>query len=161
MMRFASLGVVLLLPALAQAQNARITRVQTIHNVVQGGHRGMLIRVHADVNGLQGQKVNMAVFFYRNGQKLPARALAGRYRTFDGQVTTQQAVVPMFNNFNREGVDLFIPYFELTVGLPVILNLQYQVEVQNDNGLGNRALANSLLRSFTVDGLIPEIGWGG
>jgi hypothetical protein len=151
MIRSASLCVVLMLPALAQAQQGRILRTTPIFDVWQNGQKGMIIQIDADVDDMAGRQVNFAAFFrFNNGARLRALPGAGRFATPDGQVTTQQKEFPRFNRTRFTNVELFVPYFELTGGI-VPLNLMYEVEIQYDNGVRSNALLDrSGATYFTV-----------
>src|SRR5262249_55254687 len=72
---------VLVFPALAPAQSARMSRVKYTHDVVRGGQSGMLITLDAEIDGLRGVKVVAAAFFsFPNGKALFA-APGSAYRS--------------------------------------------------------------------------------
>lgn len=134
---FAGVCVVLFSTTFAAAQQAEITRMTTIHNVIRNGQKGMLIQFDANVRGLRGREVCFAGFFYfADGQPLPAIAGAlPKYVAPNGQLTVQRFEVPNFDNTRFTNVELFIPNFELAGVQPGQLNLKYQVEIQYDNGI--------------------------
>jgi hypothetical protein len=152
MIRSASLCVMLLVPTLAAAQapQARNVRLNTVHNVVQNGQKGMRIEVDFDVDDLAGREVNCsAYFFFKNGTRLGALpGTPAAYRTPDGQMTTQARAVIKGDRI-RCNVDLFIPYTELT-GNIVPLDLMYQVDITYNDGLGWRLLNRTGDQHFRI-----------
>ncbi len=115
----------------AKAPNAQILRVTHVYDQVRNRQNGMVIEIDADVNGLGGQSVNFAAFFfYPNGGACPARNV-GMYRASNGQLTTQQREFLPNNAMQIRKSELFIPQFQLDGGMPGHWNFMYQVHIQH------------------------------
>jgi hypothetical protein len=133
-------------------RRAEITRANAVHNVSDRGQKGMLIQVDSHVDGLKGQEVTFAAFFFfTDGKPLPA--LPGTppaYVTPDRQVTTQLRKKNPDDITRFTNVELFIPYDVLSGGVGP-LSLKYYVAIQYDDGVyPNSLLDRSPDRLFTI-----------
>jgi hypothetical protein len=119
----------------AEAQTARVVRVQQYHNQMRDGKKGMVIQLDLEVDGCQGQTVNVGAFLeWKTGKKV--LALPGKYSTPDGFLSTQRKVVPSGVITDINNLELFLPYNELSLNLPGNYDFRFVVEVARHTGSG-------------------------
>jgi hypothetical protein len=146
------LGLAVTVPATAQGVNTsgRVVAVRPTMDVVRGGQKGMLIELDSELDGLQNRVVCIrAVFYVPNGQPL----LAGKgaiHRSPDGFVSTWVNVTPPFLQTNQKNTQLFMPYDELTLGIPGVLPLRFVAEVSYRGEAGWVILDRTAPVSFKV-----------
>lgn len=91
--------------------SARVTSINTVHNYMSGGVKGMNITVYFTTSDCSGRRLSVNLYFYhKNGNAL--RDSNRKYYTTDGYVATGQSYTP-YSNSTSSSVTMFMPYSEL------------------------------------------------
>lgn len=122
-----------------------INNVTSVHDVFDGGKKGMRITTDVAAGGYIGKELRVALyFFYDNGTALKSRDL--NYATTVREVATHRDFV--VSNPSSEQVAIFMPYDELEMA-PGTWNLQFNAAVWD----GNTHLVASQFYPFTLNQL--------
>lgn len=92
-----------------------IKSVETQHNVVQGGQKGMNIIVNYSVEGMKGKTGDLnAYFYFEDGTPLKDgnKSSVPCYGTYDGSVVVGKQFTPRYDDVAMSST-LFMPYDEL------------------------------------------------
>lgn len=123
--------------------SARVTSINTVHNYMSGGVKGMNITVYFTTIDCSGRQLSVNLYFYhKNGNAL--RDTNRKYYTSDGYVATGQSYTP-YSNSTSSSVTLFMPYSELH--LP---SGRHNLKFRADIYLNGNRLANSNYEEFYV-----------
>jgi len=71
--------------------------------------KGMKIHIDVDVFNAQGQNLTIAAFVC-DEDEMPIKSLLSRYRTPDGQLTSQYKFIPRYESTSYPDGWLFLPY---------------------------------------------------
>jgi hypothetical protein len=136
MLRYGMLTVVIGLATAASGvaqENGRILEVRPSMNVFRNGQKGMALQLDSQLNGLQNRTVLLrAVFFTAGGQPLLARP--GFFQAPNGQVSVPLERTPPFPMTTFRNTELFMPFDELSLGIPGTYDLNLRVEIWHHNG---------------------------
>ena len=95
-----------------------IKSVETQHNVVQNGQKGMNIIVNYSVEGMKGKTGDLnAYFYFEDGTPLKDgnKSSVPCYGTYDGSVVVGKQFTPRYDDVAMSST-LFMPYDELHLG---------------------------------------------
>lgn len=123
--------------------SARVTSINTVHNYMSGGVKGMNITVYFTTIDCSGRQLSVNLYFYhKNGNAL--RDTNRKYYTSDGYVATGQSYTP-YSNSTSSSVTLFMPYSELHLA-----SGRHDLKFRADIYLNGNHLASSNYEEFYV-----------
>lgn len=123
--------------------SARVTSINTVHNYMSGGVKGMNITVFFTTIDCSGRQLSVNLYFYhKNGNAL--RDTNRKYYTSDGYVATGQSYTP-YSNSTSSSVTLFMPYSELHLA-----SGRHDLKFRADIYLNGNHLASSNYEEFYV-----------
>jgi len=97
---------------------ATFGRMWVDYNVTQGGRKGMLVHLKANVFDMKGQTGYFAFYFqHKDGTKLYTtnRAFRSNDSEREGQLVVYYEIAPGFDNTLYEDAKIFMPYDELNL----------------------------------------------
>lgn len=125
-----------------------IKSVETQHNVVQNGQKGMNIIVNYSVEGMKGKTGDLnAYFYFEDGTPLKDgnKSSVPCYGTYDGSVVVGKQFTPRYDDVAMSST-LFMPYDELHLGKGEF-SLKYYCAIFDDE---MKQQATSNWQYFTV-----------
>ena len=123
--------------------SARVTSINTVHNYMSGGVKGMNITVYFTTIDCSGRQLSVNLYFYhKNGNAL--RDTNRKCYTSDGYVATGQSYTP-YSNSTSSSVTLFMPYSELHLA-----SGRHDLKFRADIYLNENHLASSNYEEFYV-----------
>lgn len=94
---------------------AIFTKPRMVHNLRQGGKKGLGLRHHLQVKGMKGKRLEVTCYFYykKSGKILKDRN--GKFKTRRGDVSVADYVTPKYPDSTWKEFKHFIPYDELHI----------------------------------------------
>jgi hypothetical protein len=111
-----------------KASDVTFNDIDVEHNIVQGGEKGMKIKVDFTIKNALKQQHRLVAFFYdANGKQL--KDANGKFNTQGGNVAVNKFFTPTYEASRYESYTLFMPYSELEVPCGDF-KLRFNVDVQ-------------------------------